>query len=114
MYIIKDHCVCISGIVNDLEVKVSGTCPLMFLPLHRTCSLSNTKEPTFISTERALMEREADLSRGMELACFYSNLCKWACLHSAGFSCEVGSQTCHSIEPWGPKCGLQYFSSTWN
>lgn len=45
------------------------------------------------------MEREADLSRGMALGCFYSNLCKWACLHCARFLCEPGSQTYQSIEP---------------
>lgn len=47
------------------------------------------------------MEREADLSRGMALGCFYSNLCKWACLHCARFLCEPGSQTYQSIEPGG-------------
>lgn len=27
------------------------------------------------------MEWEADLRRGIKLGCFYSNLCKWVCLH---------------------------------
>lgn len=70
-------------------------------------SLPNTKEPTFISTGEALMKQEADLSRGMALGCFYSNLCKWAYLHYAGFLCEAGS--CHSTGPWGPRVEFAVF-----
>lgn len=36
-------------------------------------------------------------------ACFYSNLCKWACLHYAGFLYEARSQTDHSVGPQGPE-----------
>lgn len=60
------------------------------------------------------MEQETEPSGGMALGCFYSNLCKWACLHYAGFLCEPGSQMYHSIEARGPECGVQCFSSTWH
>lgn len=84
------------------------------IPVTPAYSLWDTKEPTSISTEKALMEQEADLSRGMELDCFYSNLCKWACLHYSGFLCEWRSERYQSIEPWGPECGLQRLYCTWH
>lgn len=84
------------------------------IPVTPAYSLRNTKEPTSISTEKALMEQEADLSRGMGLGCFYSNLCKWACLHYSGFLCELRSERYQSIEPWGPECGLQCLYYPWH
>lgn len=59
------------GTVNNLVVKVvKGSYQNMFLLLTQTFSLWNTKEPTFISTEKALMELEAHLSRGLFLQQF--------------------------------------------
>lgn len=57
-----------------------------------------------MGTEEALMEPELDLSTEVALGCFYSNLCKWACLHCAGFFSEPGSQTNHWVDPRRLEC----------
>lgn len=69
-----------------------------------------------MGTERPLMGGEGRSQRGDgAAACFYSNLCKWACLHYAGFLCEARSQTDHSVGPQGPRaCGSQRLYFTWH
>lgn len=96
-----------SETVNDLVVKFSKSsehapsCSFCSLrPPHYSYSLRNTKEPTFISTEKALMKREADLSRdGVGL--FLQQFVQMGMFKLRRIPLWMGSKTCHSIEPWG-------------
>lgn len=75
-----------------------------------------TQRSPHLSAQRRLWWSGREISaEGWRSGCFCSNLCKWACLHCAGFLCEPGVADAPLCWTTGAKSVVyRAFSCTWH